>query len=211
MVCHPSRTLLPKESWQELQNRSFPFLTTKPCPLTSDPWLHCACIGWWGLGLVRAFLPCMFKKSSYFSLIRRGLEACLYSLPFVLWNFMWAAFWFSAPLRGWYLFITGLYTSFSLFLDCPHFLPYYSIIHVIMTQSCWASLGLLFTLSPSGLTWPLVFPFMGSCVPFFFLFGHPWLVCFLWVSSSLLLTLHSHGLLLTSLDFLVPILHSHRL
>ena len=46
---------------------------------------------------------------------------------------------------------------------------------------------------------------MGSCVPFVFSLGHPWPVCFLWASSSLLLTLHSHGLLLTSLDFPSPI------
>ena len=39
----------------------------------------------------------------------------------------------------------------------------------------------------------------------FFSLGHPWLVCFLWASSSLLLTLHSHGPLLTSLDFPGPI------
>ena len=39
----------------------------------------------------------------------------------------------------------------------------------------------------------------------FFSLGHPWPICFLWASSSLLLTLHSHGLLLTSLDFLGPI------
>ena len=46
---------------------------------------------------------------------------------------------------------------------------------------------------------------MGSCVPFVFSLGHPWSVCFLRASSSLLLTLHSHGLLLTLLDFLGPI------
>ena len=41
--------------------------------------------------------------------------------------------------------------------------------------------------------------------PFCFSFGYPWPVCFLWASSSLLLTPHSHRLLLTSLDFLSPI------
>ena len=46
---------------------------------------------------------------------------------------------------------------------------------------------------------------MGPYVPFIFSLGHPWPVCFLWASSSLLLTLHSHRLLLTSLDFLAPI------
>ena len=163
-----------------------------------------------GYRLVRsgpcACLPSMYvQKSACCSLVRRGLEACQHSLSFVLWPFMWAAFWFPTPPRGWYLFITGLYTSFGPFLDCPHFLPYYSVIPVGMAQFCWASLGPPFTLSPSGLTWSLVFLLMGSCVPFAFSLGHPWLVCFLWASSSLLLTLYSYGLLLTSLGFLGPI------
>ena len=41
--------------------------------------------------------------------------------------------------------------------------------------------------------------------PFCFSLGHPWFICFLWASSSILLTLHSHGLLLTSLGFPSPI------
>ena len=43
---------------------------------------------------------------------------------------------------------------------------------------------------------------MGSCVPFSL--GHHWPICLPWVSSTLLLTLYSHGLLLTSLGFLDP-------
>ena len=54
-----------------------------------------------------------------------------------------------------------------------------------MTQSCWASLGLPFTLSPSGLTWRLVFLLMSSCVLFVFSLGHHWSICSLWASSSL--------------------------
>ena len=114
-------------------------------------------------------------------------------------------FWFPAPFRSWYLFVTGLYTSFRPFLDCPHFLPYYSVILAIMTQSYCASLGLSFILSPNGLTWPLVFLLIGSCVPFCFSLGHHWPICFIWAFSSLLLTLHFHGLLLTLLGFLGPI------
>ena len=112
----------------------------------------------------------------YYSVIHAVMtQSCRVSLglPFILWPFMWVAFWFLASLRGWYLFITGLYTSFGLFLDCPHFLPYYSVVFAVMTQSCWAFLGLPFTLSPSALTWPLVFLLMGSCVPFVFSLGHP--------------------------------------
>ena len=159
-----------------------------------------------GYRLVRsrpcACLPFMYvQKSACYSLVRRGLEAYLYNLLFILWPFMWTAFLFPAPLGGRYLFVTGLYTSFGPFLDCPHFQPYYSVIPTVMTQSCGASLGLQFTLSPSGLTWPLVFLLMGFCVFFVFSLGHPWPICFFWASSSLLLTLHSHELLLTSLGF----------
>ena len=74
-----------------------------------------------------------------------------------------------------------------------------------MTQSWWASLGQPFTLSPSGLAWPLVFLLMGSCVSFVFSLGHPWPICSLWASLALLLTLHSHGFLLISLGFPSPI------
>ena len=100
---------------------------------------------------------------------------------------------------------SGDLPSFGPFLDCPHFLPYYSVILAIMTQSYCTSLGLPFILSPNNLTWPLVFLLMGSCVPFVFSLGHHWPICFLWASSSFLLTLHSHGLLLTSLGFPGPI------
>ena len=81
---------------------------------------------------------------------------------------MWAAFWFPAPLRSWALFDTGPYISFGPFLNYPNFLLYYSFIPAVMTQSYWASIGQPFTLSPSGLVWPLVFLLMGSCVPFVF-------------------------------------------
>ena len=44
---------------------------------------------------------------------------------------------------------------------------------------------------------------MGSCVPFSF--GHPWPICLPWAFSALLLTLYSHGFLLTLLSFPDPI------
>ena len=49
------------------------------------------------------------------------------------------------------------------------------------------------------------FPTYGLLCPFCFSLGHPWPICFLWASLSFLLTLHSHGLLLTSLGFPNPI------
>ena len=56
---------------------------------------------------------------------------------------------------------------------------------------------------PNGLTRPWVFLPMGSCVPFSL--RHPWPICLPWASLALLLTLYSHGLLLTSLGFPSPI------
>ena len=172
VVCHLSRTLHPKKPWQEPQNRFFPLSTTKPCPLTHD--LTMSYIGWIQAGEVWALrVPSfhMCPKSVYRLLVRRSLEACLHSLPSVFWPFMWVAFWFPASFRGWAVIVIGLYTSFDPFFDCPHFLPCHSVIPAVMTQFCWAPLGLPFILSPSGLIWPLVFLLIGSCVPFIFLLG----------------------------------------
>ena len=141
-------------------------------PLTYD--LTASCIGWVQVGEVWALRVPSFHlcpKSACRSLIRHGLEACLHSLPSIFWPFISSAFWFPAAFRGWAFIVTGLYISFGPFLDCPHFLPCHSVILAVMTQSCWAPLGLLFILSLSGLTWPLVFLLMGSCVPFVFLLG----------------------------------------
>ena len=128
-----------------------------------------------------------------YRLVRSGLYACLPSIcvqnlsaahsSVVVWRLaciIYPLFFdllcelffdFPFPLRAGLFFITGLYISFGPFLDYPHFLPYHSVISAIMTQSCWASLGLPFILSPSGLTWPLVFLLMGSYVPFVFFLG----------------------------------------
>ena len=175
-MCHLSRTLPPKEPWHEPQNRSSPpYHQTMPsylwpmtllCPVLAGYMLvrsgPCACL-----------LSMYVQKSACYSFVCRGLKACLYNLPFILWPFMWAAFWFPAPLKGWYLFISQFYTFFDPFLNCPHFLPYYSVIHTVMTQLWWTSLGLPFTLSPRALSWPLVFLLMGSYVHFVFSLGHP--------------------------------------
>ena len=45
----------------------------------------------------------------------------------------------------------------------------------------------------------------GLLCPFCFSLGNPWPICLPWASSAFLLTLYSHGLLLTSLGFLGPI------
>ena len=48
-------------------------------------------------------------------------------------------------------------------------------------------------------------PTYGLLCPFCLSLGHPWLICFLWVSLTFLLTLHFHEFLLTSLSFPDPI------
>ena len=48
-------------------------------------------------------------------------------------------------------------------------------------------------------------PTYGLQCPFLLSLWHSWPICFLWASLALLLTLHSHGLLLTSLGFPGPI------
>ena len=94
---------------------------------------------------------------------------------------MWAAFRFPAPLRSWALFDTRPYISFSPFLDCPHFLLYYSIIPAVMTQSYWASFRPVVSFFPSGLAWPLVLLLMAPMS----------LSSFSWASLAHLLSLGS--------------------
>ena len=91
----------------------------------------------------------------------------LRSLPFVLDHF---PFFYDLTHLGVGL---CLIEGFAFFLQPTFFyyrlLPYHSVIPVVMSRSCWVSLGLPFTLSPSGLAWSLVLLLMGSCVPFVFL------------------------------------------
>ena len=58
---------------------------------------------------------------------------------------------------------------------------------------------------PQWLSMAINPPTHGLLCPFCFSFGHPWPICFLWASLAPLLTLHSHGLLLTLLGFPDPI------
>ena len=59
---------------------------------------------------------------------------------------------------------------------------------------------------PQWLNMAIDFPTYGLPCPFCFSLRHPWPIRFLWNSLSLLLTLHSHGFLLTSLGFPGPII-----
>ena len=92
VVCHPSRTYLPKGLGQELQIDLFPSLYHQiipPLPLTSGPWPHHVLYwlgtGWWCLGLARAFLLDTSKSlpAAYASAVIWRLSVC------VSWPFMW--------------------------------------------------------------------------------------------------------------------------
>ena len=156
-------------------------------------------------------LPSIYvQKSVCCSLVRCGLKACLHSLLFILWPFMWAAFWFPTPLRGWYLFITRLYTFFGPFLDCPHFLLYYFVIPAVMTQGHWSSylwapMSLLFFFSWASLARLLPLGFL----IFFTNFAFPWAITnfigFSWLNYFILI-LGVHGLAINPLLSLYALL-----
>ena len=154
-----SKTLPPKESWQELQNRFSPFPTIKPCPLTSDPWPHCVLYwlgtNWWGLGFVCASLPCASKICLL--LMRLPRLVCIVCCLFLI------IFWFLFPL--WLaLFRAGPCLMVVLLFLQPTLLPAiisYNTTPSFLLQSCFASnwvglFGLAVYSSLNGLTRPLV-------------------------------------------------------
>ena len=162
----------------------FPFPTTKPCPLTSDPWPHHVLYwlgtGWWSLGLVRAFLPRMSKI--YLLLMRLPWLAC------TVCRLFFTIFWFPFPLwlallRYWVLLNGGLCSSLAHHFSATPF--YHTTLSFLLwsclPQSCWASLSLPFILLPmtqyiywffyyitDGLLCPICFP-LGILGPFAFL------------------------------------------
>ena len=118
VVCHPSRTYLPKGLRQEPQIDLFPsphHQTIPPLPLTSGPWAHHVLYwlgtGWWCLGLARASLSDMSKSLSaaHVSAVIWRLSVC------VSWPFMWAFLWFFAPFRSWASYDDEPYISLAHF------------------------------------------------------------------------------------------------
>ena len=143
---------IPQKSLSKNRKIGFPFSPPPNhalLPLTYD--LTMSHIGWVQAGGVWALCVPLFHvcpKSTCYSCVRHGLEACLYSLP-SFFDLLCGLLYDSPLLLDvWALFDTGLYISFSIFLDFHHVLPYYSVILAVMTWFCWASLGLPFILSP---------------------------------------------------------------
>ena len=134
--------------------------------------------------------------------------ACTVCRPFL------TIFWFLfplwlAPFRGWALLDGGVYLSLAYPFSCYHLLPYHSIIPVakLFASILLGLFGLAIYSSPNSLIWPLVLLLHHWRAPVSHLFslGRPWLIWFPWASSVLFLTLHSNGLLLSSLGFHGPI------
>ena len=106
------------------------------------------------------------------------------------------------------------FSSFSLpFCSICSFasISYRSILPFLMwcylTPACWVSLDLLLIL-PSmtqyghlGFVLHCLWVLLSNLFPL----GYPWPICFPWVSLALFLTLRSHGLSPTLLDFPGPI------
>ena len=121
----------------------------------------------------------------------------IFWFPFPLWL---------APLRGWALLDGGLCLSSAHLFSYYYLLLYHSIIPA---KKLFASIRLgLFGptvySSPNGPLRPLVLLLHHRrvLVSHLFSLGHPWPICFPWASLTLFITLHSHGLLLSSLGFL---------
>ena len=123
-------------------------------------------IGWWDLGLACAFLSCMSNLPAAFSSV-------------VVWRLVWIAcrsffdllcellFDFPLPLGLIFIYRCALYS-----LRPISWLPSFPVI--LLCHSCHND-SILLGLFGLALLGPLVFLFMGYCVPFaLFSLGHPW-------------------------------------
>ena len=179
-----------------------------------------SCIGWIQAGDVWALHVPLFhvcSKSACCSCVRCGWPA-QFAVRFL--TILWFPFllWF-APLRGWALLNGGLCLPLVHFFGY-HFLPCHSIIPVakLFVPILLGLFGLAVYSSPNDPVRPLILLLHHWRAPVSHLFslGCPWPICFPWAFLALFLTLHSHGLLLSSLGFpglitLSLILGAHRL
>ena len=142
----------------------------------------------------------------------------MHILPPIL-GFLWRepfsgfSFFRARSLRGLgFCMIVG-FSSFSpfscSFLQSLHFLSYRFAIPamVLFDLSLLGLFGLAACSFLNDSVWSLGFllHYLQVPVSYLFLLGHPWLIHFPWASLAFFLTLHSHGLLLTPLDFPGPI------
>ena len=124
VVCHPSRTFLPKELEWEPQNRFFPLPTTRPCPflpLTHDPPLPI-------LARYRLVMPGSRACFTFFtccSCIYCVLEIGLYVLP-CTFGFLWHGLFSDLPF-----FMTCFFWGLGLVGPWAFLPPAYSVFHSV--------------------------------------------------------------------------------
>ena len=172
---------------------------TSPCPVLV------------GYRLVRSG-PCACLSSMYIQNLPAAHASAmvgLHSLPSVFDYFLVSLSFMACPIRGWALLHGGLCFSSAYPFSCYHLLPYHSIIPAakLFAPILLGLFGPAVYSSPNGPVRPLVLLLHHWRAPVSHLFSlrRPWPICFPWASLSLFLTLHSHGLLLSSLGFPYPI------
>ena len=186
VVSHPSRTLPPKESEQEPQNRLSLLSTARPyplLPLTHDPpllyWLG---TGWWCLGFARAPLMCTSKVCSLLMRLSWSEGSSVHSATHPWLLMAWTIFWFPIlygllPLGAGLCLIVG-FSFFSLL-----FCSFRSLATIPAVPLCHSCCVMLFDPCLLGLFhWIYTYVTLGFLVPLhclwaplshFLLLGHP--------------------------------------
>ena len=143
----------------------------------------------------------MCPKSACYSCVCHGWLTQSAVRPWPLSFLLWPD-----PFRGWALPDSRLrlFSPAHFFLLPPPTIP--------LCYSCRNDSILLGLFRPAVYSFPqwlsmvIGSPTYGLLCPFCFSLGHPRPICFLWAFLALLLTLHSHGFLLTLLGFPDPII-----
>ena len=198
MLCHLSRTFLPKEPKQEPQKSlsknpkiGFP-LSPLPDHAISYLWpmahyfLYWLSTGWWYLGLACAPLLCMSKTCPLSMRWPWFGSSSAHSVTHPWFLIVWAIFWFPIlygllPLGAELCLIVDFFSFILLFYSflqfCYHFLPYHSVISAVMLFDP-SLLGLFRPAAYSSLNdlvWSLGFllHYLRAPVSHLFPLGHP--------------------------------------
>ena len=140
VVSHLSRTLPPKESEQEPQNRFSLLPTARPyhfLPLTNDPpllyWLG---TGWWCIGLTRALVLCTTKACPLLMHLPwfggSSVHSATHPWPLMTWTILLVShsLRLASFFKGWALFDRGLSLISLLFGPSIVLLPFLLVVEV---------------------------------------------------------------------------------
>ena len=152
-----------------------------------------------------------------------SMHSAAHPWPLMVWTIFWFLILYGLlPLGAGLCLIVG-FSSFSLL-----FCSFHSLATIPAIPLCYSCRGVIW-LVPAGplwayclffsqwlnmvigfilmLLWAFLDPFhcLWALLSHFFLLEHPWPIYFPWASLARFLILHTHGLLLTSLDFPDPI------